>query len=76
MQKNNVEEIISFDSDNGSHVSLGIDANNYLYVNKKKIATTNIIKFDYVVNHSIILASFSTFGIFVIEILKTLKMIS
>ena len=75
IQKNDIEEIAYFDSENGGHVSLGIDSNNYLYVNKKKILTTNIIKFDSWVNVSIILGGIGTLGIFLIELYKVLKII-
>ena len=33
MNKNEIEEIFNHDSNNGGHISLGIDSNNNLYVN-------------------------------------------
>lgn len=73
MNKNEIEEIFNHDSNNGGHISLGIDSNNNLYVNRKKVVTTNIIKFDKWVNISIVAGGFSTFGVFIIELFKAIK---
>ena len=68
--------MVNFESNNGGNISLGIDSNNHLYVNKKKVVTTNIIKVNTLLNFSIIAGSLSTVGIFTIEFLKAIKIVS